>query len=61
VHSQSNMKLYQALFVLYVAAVAVHIATAQNDNGNTNGNYNLGATGVCPLTWATSHRRLGRQ
>lgn len=38
------MKLWQALFVCYLAAVAIHIASAQgNDNGNSNGVYNVGA------------------
>jgi len=39
------MKLYQALFVLYLAAVAVNIANGQNDNnGNDNGVYNVGTS-----------------
>jgi hypothetical protein len=36
------MKLYQALLVAYLAAVAFQIAAGQNNNGDGNGNYNLG-------------------
>ncbi|KAK9905758.1 hypothetical protein WJX75_005871 [Coccomyxa subellipsoidea] len=37
------MKVYQALFVLYLAAVAVNIANGQGSgNGNDNGQYNVG-------------------
>lgn len=42
---QPAMKLYRAVLVLYLAAVAAQIAAGQgNDNGNNNGVYNTGTS-----------------
>lgn len=48
------MKLYKALIICYLAAVAVNIANGQGSgNGNDNGQYNVGEHSLRQLVIAT--------